>query len=843
MLASIRSGSPQRITYALENIKHDALSQTLYANLYKLAGSEPSSQIEASAAAKALGLVLLAGCDDKLIPLSQQEFTNRMSQLEQLLLNIDPAVSNVAEEFQWRAVELMQFATAYDFYRAARGEALPAAEQRIAAFADNAVKQLRNGFVVRNNLSVKLAAAAGYAALILRGETLQGTQFTPEQWFETAFLHIESTLFEYQSSPDGYYGYSEGPWYFRYAMQNLIPFFLAIDVTYDGGVLVVKGKEVRSPLRDPKYLRLFEWIATLRMPDGMLPPFEDTYMNAWFPEAAMVAAMQPDASWLAWSNFESAGKAFCNEKLSASLSRNFDARVEYLLSNATPPTTAPSLPLSRIMPEAGYAVFRSSWNADARYFALIGKNGIARTHRSPVGSGHKHANETAFILQAGGEMLAIEPGYYNSSEREELVFGRNHNIVLVDGKGPDSTSWGTFLFGVDAFMSDTLTCSDAGMVSIRTSYQSANIERRATVLGGTFVVLADRVSSTYPREFTDQLHGNGLASSATYAADCGQQKATWTSNAMSLHAVVSSTAGAPSQTTETRRHAPAGGQFAEHSALYSTRCGTDVTFHSLLIAAPSSDKVTTTVLQQCEGLSALSAKYNNKELLSLLNATGASTSAVLPSLGMVNTDASAFHCVLNSAGRPDVWMLDGGSFIQSDGRLLLSSSIKLLAVLAFEGSSIRLHVRGDAPATLQLFVPFTVATVSGKGIAHWERAGNMLRIELADANTDVTISMTSVLTGADALTVLPQQPQLFAPYPQPLTTGSVATCTFTLPGAAEASLSLWDALGRLCSFEQQAHYQAGTHTAVLPTTGLHTGVYFIRLQSGSHVQLQRLSIR
>ncbi|MFA6235594.1 MAG: heparinase II/III family protein, partial [Bacteroidota bacterium] len=701
-------------------------------------------------------------------PLSQQAIAQNMARIEQLLLNIDPAVSNVAEEFQWRAVELMQFATAYDFYRAEKGDATPGVERLLAQFADNAVQQLRNGFVVRNNLSIKLAAAAGYTALMLRGDKVEGTQYTPEQWFETAFLHIESTLFDYQSSAEGYFGYSEGPWYFRYAMQSLIPFLLAIDVTYDGGVFPLKGRDVRSPLRDPKYLRLFEWIATLRMPDGMLPAFEDTYMKAWFPEAAMISTMQPEASWLAWSNFESAGHEIGSARLSAELSRNFDTRVEYLLSDAAPRIATPQLPLSRVFPDAGYAVFRSDWNADAQYFALIGKHGIARTHRSPVGSGHKHANETAFVLQAGGEMLAIEPGYYNSTERDELVFGNNHNIVLVDGKGPDSTSWGTFLFGVDAFMSDTLTSSDAGFVSIRTSYQGADIERRAAIIGGSFVVLTDRTSATYPRDFTDQIHGNGLASAATYSRDATRQQATWTSNAMSLHAAVSSTDGAPTQTTETRRHAPAGCQFAEHSALYSTRRGTDVTFHSLLIAAPSTDAVTTTVLQQGDGLSVLSAQHNKKKLFSFLNATGAAASAAFPALGMVLTDASSLHCVLDSAGRPDVWMLDEGSFIQSDDRVLLSSSHKLRAVVAFDGIHVRLSVRGDEPSVLQLRVPYTVASISGNGVAGWELSGSMLRLELTSANTDVVISMTSVQTATEALSAMPLEPRLNAPYPQPL---------------------------------------------------------------------------
>ncbi len=843
MLASLRSGNPQRVTHALGNITQDALAQALYANLYHVAGSEPSSQLEASAVAKALGFVLIVGLDDDMAPLAQQEFAGQVTRLEQLLRAIDPAVGNVVEEFQWKAVELMQFATAYDFYRAASGAASPEAERTLAAFADNATQQLRNGFVIRNNLSLKLAAAAGYAALILLDEEMHGTRFSPGQWLQTAMLHIESTLFEYQSSADGYFGYSEGPWYFRYAMQNLIPFFLALDARCDGGALLVEGREVRSPLHDPKYLRLFEWIATLRMPDGMLPPFEDTYRNAWFPEAATIASVQPDAAWMAWPNYEGAGCEIDHARLSTELSRNFDARVEYLLNEAATRHAAPSLPTSRLWPDAGYAVFRSDWNSDALYFALIGKHGIARTHRSPVGSGHKHANETAFILHVGGELLAMEPGYHSSGERGALVFGDQHNIVLVDGKGPDSTAWGTSLFGVDAFMADTLSCADAGMVAIRTAYQGADIERRAAVLGGKFIVLADRCSSTYPRDFTHQLHGNGLETLRSYTADFSRQRATWTRNAMSLHAVVATPAGAPEQTSVTRSHAPSGSQFAKHSAFYSKSRGSEAAFHTILSAARSTDAVEMTVLRQCDGLSALSVKHGSQEFLSLLNATGAAASASLPMLGMVRTDASAFHCVLDSAGRPDLWMLDGGSFIRSDDRVLLSSSQCLRAVAAFDGSIIRLSIRGSEPASLQLRIPFTVTSVTGDGIAEWDQTGNMLRLRLSLENTDLTIALTSVLAGVDDMQESTMSPQLHIPYPQPVHAGGVVTCTFTLPAHGEADLSLWDALGRRHSEKRIAVSESGTQSAMLETQGLRPGMYFIRLQAGAHTLVQRLLIR
>ena len=66
MLASLRSGDPQRVLETLETIKHDDPARTLYINLYQLAGSEPSSSMEASAIAKALGFI---GGRDSIQPL------------------------------------------------------------------------------------------------------------------------------------------------------------------------------------------------------------------------------------------------------------------------------------------------------------------------------------------------------------------------------------------------------------------------------------------------------------------------------------------------------------------------------------------------------------------------------------------------------------------------------------------------------------------------------------------------------------------------------------------------------------------------------------------------------
>ncbi|MBR9976995.1 MAG: hypothetical protein KFH87_02820, partial [Bacteroidetes bacterium] len=90
MLAMLRSGNPQRVSDALDAIRQTPQAQELYANLYQLAGSEPPSQKEASAVAKALGFVLFVGIDVQGETLTMEEYDRKILRLEKLFDSIDP---------------------------------------------------------------------------------------------------------------------------------------------------------------------------------------------------------------------------------------------------------------------------------------------------------------------------------------------------------------------------------------------------------------------------------------------------------------------------------------------------------------------------------------------------------------------------------------------------------------------------------------------------------------------------------------------------------------------------------------------------------------------------------
>ncbi|MBN1448492.1 MAG: heparinase II/III family protein, partial [Bacteroidetes bacterium] len=503
-----------------------------------------------------------------------------------------------------------------------------------------------------------------------------------------------------------------------------------------------------------------------------------------------------------------------------------------------------ALPLSAVMPDAGYAVFRGGWEPDAMYVALIGKHGLARTHRSPVGSGHKQANETAFILHAGGELLATEPGYHSSDERTPLIFADHHNVILVDGKGADSTSFGSFLFGVDAFMEHGVVAGNSGMVSIRTRYQEADITRLAAVLNGRYLVLADEASSVRTRTFTHQIHGNGSTSRGTFSAAYNEHTGMWTAGEMRLHAVVHDASGTVSHVTQERKHAPSSRRFDTHEAMYSSVRGQRAVFHTVLHAAHQAQDVQAYTVNPLEGVTLTHIRSAKDQLLSVVNGTDGSITLHTPVLGAVETDAFGLFSILETAGRPDSWMLDGGSFIRLDGRMLLSSSQSLHAALLMETDTWRLVTTSGKPADILLRVPFHVYDINGSGVRNWDLQGNTLTLSV-DESSDVSITFSSMPTSTEDIQLQPERLEIHALYPQPLKAGTVGTLTvaYELPDATTVRVVLSDMLGRPLRILPVALLPAGIHHARFSVADIPPGVYNIHIESGHSGAHRRIVIQ
>lgn len=85
---------------------------------------------------------------------------------------------------------------------------------------------------------------------------------------------------------------------------------------------------------------------------------------------------------------------------------------------------------------------------------------------------------------------------------------------------------------------------------------------------------------------------------------------------------------------------------------------------------------------------------------------------------------------------------------------------------------------------------------------------------------------------------LPSVLSLHAAYPNPF--ASSTTLTFDLPAPARVTLTVFDVLGREAAVVLDEQRAAGTHNVTWTPTGLPSGIYIARLETGGGVQTRRL---
>jgi hypothetical protein len=90
---------------------------------------------------------------------------------------------------------------------------------------------------------------------------------------------------------------------------------------------------------------------------------------------------------------------------------------------------------------------------------------------------------------------------------------------------------------------------------------------------------------------------------------------------------------------------------------------------------------------------------------------------------------------------------------------------------------------------------------------------------------------------------LPDVPEVFAlqaPYPNPASRR--ATLAYQLPEATDVRMTLYDALGRTVAVLVDRRLEAGSYEHVLSTSDLATGLYFYRVDAGSHTATRKLTV-
>ncbi|MFZ1863664.1 MAG: heparinase II/III family protein [Polyangiales bacterium] len=540
--------------------------------------------------------------------------------------------------------EIIMWASAYDTLVGAGYSLAPDEEQEVqrnlieltsALYENYRDPATASGFPLlhQNNHRAKVGCAFITAAMVLAehtpdpGDSRALEYEDPSKWAVYGFELLERILEYSHLTQDGVY--SEGPFYFRYTSQNLLPMSRAWDRWVQGEPWpVAEGIERTSPWRDPRIVHAHRWMLDVMLPDGSLAPYDDGNVGRRHYYGLAPAATAADAEELQWAWALSRE----SEYLAAPYPYPSDGNIElapdaiFDFDDSVTPR-APAGSPTRIYENGGVAVFRSGWAQEDVVAVVLGEHGVAASFgRGPDGDpvfpdSHEHADPGSFMLYAYGERLMLDPGYLDFSRHFDVNRPEDHNVILVGGRGPvdyvnASLAWGTLspdspppADGM-AYLRSAFDSSMADGVTVTTQYGAgqyglaggADIERRFVFASNRYLVIADHVVSSVAgasQDFTWRFHGNGggellegdLPNLGTF--ERADPEARWHRDRATVLVVTVSPDGPMSYAEETRFHEPGGRNSdgdigrSSHTAWDAIGEGSDVTALSVVFPYPA----------------------------------------------------------------------------------------------------------------------------------------------------------------------------------------------------------------------------------------------------------------
>ncbi|KAA9339985.1 heparinase II/III domain-containing protein [Adhaeribacter soli] len=673
-------------------------------------------------AAKNVAFIRIIGLNYNLDTLNSAQKNDLETKAISLLDNLNPAVEAFwsYEKWQWRSKELIDYLIAYDLLRGAGvPEArLLTAKTNLQNFAGRLYSN-GSGFVgsINNNHLFMTAAALGMAGVVLNDMTSTTVANQPQSWINIGMYNIDNAMWRNagrQSEPGVVAGYAEGPYYFKYAMQNCLPFFRAFGNFLPDGTYSFTWnnttRQIRNPFFDPNYDLLYQWITDITLPDGRLPALEDSYIDMAMPELALTGKAQFVKEFHP-QNLE----ANQLRTLDAQLDGTVDLRANYLAANVNP-LPKPEKALTSY-PEAGNLVFRSGNGFAGNYLHVYGKKGLALTNSG----GHNHGDAGSFTLYSQGQLLALDAGYLNYNRRGEVGNATNHNLVLVDGAGP--------LIGTSSAANDAAATiqhpfqtSGLSYGEVATAYSGASITRKTLSVRGEYYLMTDFISAAAPHNFTWQLHGfgleNGTSAQGTFTDNAANHEGIWQKNGVSLKAHVTATNGVSSYTKTTGIHETTYNQAESHTTFLVNKANVSQTqFLAALLPYTSPALTATTLpLSNMAGLVTASAQFTDVAFTQADTIMQTVTAATLPET--LRSDASfTFYSEDISGELAQVFLQNGTTLVYGSEQLLKSSrraniSWEQLSKGEFEG-----YV--SKPATLLVKADKRPNLVTGQNLSSW----------------------------------------------------------------------------------------------------------------------------
>ncbi len=357
-----------------------------------------------------------------------------------------------------------------------------------------------------NNHAVKALAALGTCAMALPDRASAAADFNE------ALTAIDFLAHERQGNLEG--GWAESWNYLSYSGETHLGFLAAVhnvgvaswSLVGDGWITRSNERndqlvEVLDPAGDPLWRAVYERALFATMPSGVTPAVDDANPSAL--HGGLIAALFDDPRFL-WN--------WTLPRVGLHTGRQLVAT--FLMAD---PAIAPVTPDwgDGFFAEAGFSILRSGLDVNASYFHMQHEREDMRV----MGGAHEHADNLSFLLAAHGTELAIDPGYLDFTNHKKVKYGTDHNIVLVDGLGPEfflDDQLVEIAPNSDAYLHDHATAPPFTTFIASTKYRDAELRRRVvrvTTPGQDVFIVADdlvNLGAAPTRKWTFQL--NGLAS-------------------------------------------------------------------------------------------------------------------------------------------------------------------------------------------------------------------------------------------------------------------------------------------------------------------------------------------
>jgi hypothetical protein len=564
----------------------------------------------------------------------------------------------------------------------------------------------------QNNHRTKSGSAAALAAVVLADDVDPDLALA---WWDWGVAEVDDILRFIMSPGDG--GYAEGPWYYRYSMQNVVP-FLAVWERLLGAAswTTADGIVVPAYQHHPLFAAAQRWMIDTLAPDGTMTPIDDTNPGRSYYFGALPNSLPTDMLAAAadrWPNTPQPYETDGSVDLAADSIVAFDDSID-----AAPPSWSPT----QVYEESGVAALRGGWDADALAVFVLGEHGTASEFgRDRLGMGrapqsHEHPDPASFMLYAGGQRLVLDPGYLTFTTHGLVNQPQDHNVVLVDGKGPVDPLVASLQWLADptgppptdgqSTLFDALDTDGVDSVSVVSRYGTSpiTIRRDVATIDDRFVVIIDDVATAdgAPHDLAWQLHGNGGGTSG------GDFESTpiggrWTTGGNRLDAAYAATDSALTRTTRTDDHEVPYGALSSHTALETTAQSSATAMLQVLVPTAAADAAPTITDRSTAGQASIEVVAGTTRLDAYARRDG---QAIIDAANGVRTDGRSLTVVHDRRGWSTIHARDA-TFVEVDGVRLAEQATHGTLTWHHINESIEFVADGASPRIAARTAPFT----------------------------------------------------------------------------------------------------------------------------------------